>query len=103
MKPTLFDAKHLLEKLTLVFPFGLELPTSVTIASVQTSVITKRGTDAAPASVLLGLPSIQPNGEVLQRVQGGVAGAAYLFVVAATLSNGNVLVRAGELPVIDFI
>lgn len=103
MKPTLFDAKHVLEKVTLVFPFARELTTGVTVVSVLITATTKRGTDPAPANVLLGVPSIQPGGEVLQRVQGGVAGAAYLLLAAATLSNGNVLVRAGELPVIDFI
>jgi hypothetical protein len=41
-------------------------------------------------------------GEVLQRVEGGVAGATYLVMAVATLSNGLVLVRAGELPVIGF-
>ncbi len=102
MKPTVFMAKHVLEKLTLAFPFAMELPPSVTIASVQITATTKRGTDAVPANTLLGMPSIQTTGDVYQRVQGGVAGASYLLLCVATLSNGNVLVRAGELPVIDF-
>lgn len=103
MKPTLMLAKHVLEKLTLAFPFGMELPPTVTIVSVQITAVTKRGIDPAPASVLLGVASIASTGDVFQRVQGGVAGCAYLLVCAATLSNGNVLVRAGELPVFEFV
>lgn len=104
MKATVVEAKHVAEKVPLRFPFANEIPAGVVIASVQRSLRVKRGSDANPGAVLWGEAAIATDvGEVSQRVQGGVAGAVYLVVMTATLSNGLVLVRAIELPVIDFV
>lgn len=103
MNPTLLEPKHVQERVLLRFPFALEIPQGATIASVQMSCTTRSGTDAAAAAMLAGAATISATtGEVLQRVEAGVAGATYLVMAVATLSNGLVLVRAGELPVISF-
>ena len=103
MRATLLDAKHVREVVLLRFPFASEMPAGASLASVQAVISLKGGTDASPAAVLLGLPQIvSASHEVLQRVQGGLGGAKYGILMAATLSDGQVLVRAVELPVVDF-
>ena len=102
MTPTAFDAKHLLEVVPLRFPFSLEIGAGASIVSAAITCTTKRGSDASPSATLLGSPTVIA-GDVLQLVRAGVAGCTYLYVCAATLSNGQVLVRAGLLPVIDFV
>lgn len=103
MSPTVLEPKHVQERVLLRFPFALEMPQGVTIVSVQMSCTTRSGTDPAAATMLSGAATIAAaTGEVLQRVEGGVAGATYLVMAVATLSNGLVLVCAGELPVISF-
>ncbi len=103
MRPTLLDAKHVRERVILRFPFASEVPPGITIASVIPVVSMKAGVDPNPAAVLLGAPQIVATTlDVLQRVQGGLASAKYGILMEATLSDGTVLVRAVELPVIDF-
>lgn len=89
--------KDPLEKLWVQFDFSDELGTA-DIASAVVTASLRRGTDAAPSAVIFG-PVILQGGAVLQIVQGGLVGATYGLVCAATLTNGLVLVRAGLLPV----
>jgi hypothetical protein len=89
--------KDPLEKLWVAFDFSEELGTAV-ISSAVVAASLRVGTDATPGAVLSGTPVVQ-GGAVLQVVQGGVAGATYGLVCTATLSDGSVLVRAGQLPV----
>ena len=104
MKATLLEAKHVREVTILRFPFASEVPVGMTIQTVQPVISVKGGADPAAAAVLLGLPQVQSaSHEVLQRVQGGVGGVKYGILMAATLSDGvTILVRAVELPVVDF-
>lgn len=103
MTPTIVDAKHVAERVPLRFAFALEMDVGVTIASVTRTCTLKKGIDTSPAAVLSGAATVNAGtGEVLQLVQGGVGGARYVVVCVATLSNGLVLVRGIELPVIDF-
>lgn len=103
MKPTLLQSIHVLERVALRFPFALEIPAGVTIASVTRSCTLKRGTDATPDVVLSGAAIVSTaTSEVFQWVQGHLPNVSYIVMVVAILSNGGVLVRAAELPVISF-
>jgi hypothetical protein len=85
------------------FPFASEIPVGITIATVEPFISVKRGVDAAPGAVLVGSPQSNAAFEVLQRVQAGLGGVTYGILMQATLSDGStVLVRAVELPVVDF-
>lgn len=103
MTPTLIKPIHVLERVPLRFPFAQEVPVGVTISSVALSCVVKRGVDATPAVVLSGAATISAaTSEVFQWVQGHLPNVSYIVMAVATLSNGGVLVRAGELPVISF-
>ncbi len=104
MRATLLDAKHAREVVVLRFPFASEMPAGLSIASVQRVVSVKRGADANAAAICLGSAQIEAaTHEVLQRVQAGLGSVTYGLLIAATLSDATtVLVRAVELPVVDF-
>lgn len=103
MKPTILQSIHVLERVPLRFPFALEVPVGVTISSVTMSCTLKRGIDATPAVVLSGAAIISTaTSEVFQWAQGHLPNVSYIVMAVATLSNGGVLVRAAELPVISF-
>lgn len=103
MTPTVVDAKHVLERVPLRFPFSAEMDAGVTVTLASTTCTLKRGTDPSPGAVLSGSAIVNAaTGEVVQMAQGGVAQARYVVLCVATLSNGQLLVRAVELPVISF-
>lgn len=103
MTPTVVDAKHVLERVPLVFGFALEIPAGTTLSSATRTCTLKKGVDATPQALLSGNAIVDAvAGEVVQFVQGGVATCRYVIVATATLSNGEILVRGIELPVIDF-
>lgn len=70
------------------FAFAREL-NGATISTVDAvTPSTFKGVDASPAAVALGAPVVSGT-DVLQRMQGGVSGAAYKWRVRVTDSNGN--------------
>ena len=94
-----FGPKRTGEAVTLVFDFADQLPAGVTIASAEaTTVITQRGTDAAPEALIVGAPAVS-GAEVLQRVTGGAIGADYLVTARAILSDGQSREMPAVLPV----
>lgn len=97
-KPTPLDPKHVTEVDDIPFEFALALGETILSQTVTCTVF--RGTDASPASLLNGLPSVAAN-LVVQRVQGGVADTVYLLLCRVTTSAGRVLVVAAYLPVVD--
>lgn len=103
MKPTLFDAIDVAEKVNLVLPFDGEMEVGETIVSTQVICTIKTGIDAAPQNTLLGSAVVMAaTFEVIQRIQGQVAPVTYKYKCIATLSSGRVLVRVAELPVFYF-
>jgi hypothetical protein len=102
VKPVICDAKHVLERVPVRFPFANEVPDGVTIDSVVVTAVLKRGTDATPENLLDGLPVVTATHEVYQWVHAGVANAHYLLQALATCSDGRVLMRSLVLPVITF-
>lgn len=72
----------------LKFPFAREL-NGATITTVEALTVTLyKGADTSPADVKLGDPVVSGT-DVLQRVQGGMDGAAYKFRVKVLDSAGN--------------
>lgn len=72
----------------LKFPFAREL-NGATIATVEGVTVTLyKGADPSPADVKLG-GAVVSGTDVLQRVQGGLDGAAYKFRVKVLDSAGN--------------
>lgn len=96
--PTPIEAKHVTEVDDLPFTFAL-LGTEV-IQSATMSCTVHRGSDSTPAALLSGLPVIS-GAQVVQRVQGGVAGTVYTLCCQITTSSGRQLVAAAHLPVVD--
>lgn len=103
MKATLMDAMDVNERINLRFPFSAEVETGETISSVQILCTVESGTDATPALLLVGSPTIvTATSDVLQTVQGRVAAVTYKIKCIATLSSGRKLARVGRLPVVDY-
>lgn len=87
------------EKLVATFDYTEDLDAGETIATAVTACTLLSGTDADPAAVLYGTPTIAA-GTVLQPITGGVDGATYTLRCQATLDpTGRVLVLAATLPV----
>ncbi len=96
---TVWPHKDPAEELVATFDFVAELESGETILAAVTSCTLIAGTDASPAAVLDGLPTIDA-GTVLQRFSGGVHGASYTLRCQVTLDpSGRVLVLAATLPV----
>lgn len=96
---TLWPAKDPAEKLVATFDYSEDLDAGETIASATLTCTLLSGTDADPAAMLYGTPTIA-GGTVLQPITGGVDGAAYTLRCQATLDpTGRVLVLAATLPV----
>lgn len=75
----------------LIFEFWRDVEKGRTIVSVDITITTSLGTDAAPAAVLLGTPQIdQTKLEVHQLVRGGISGCEYLVRAVATDSSALV-------------
>lgn len=87
------------EKVWATFDYGAALEGGETIQSAVISVTLVQGSDADPQAVLDGPAMLLAGGRVMQRIQGGVAGAAYRVRCAATTSTGRILVVAGVVPV----
>lgn len=84
------------EEKVLRFRFVDELPSGNTLQSAAVTVDLKFGTDATPASLLVGAASIDGS-DVLQRVRGRAAGAGYHLRCQATDDNGQKHVIACDL------
>ena len=84
------------------FGFGGALRDGETVGAVAIQCTVIRGTDATPAAVLVGGPTVL-GAAVLQRVQGRVWPVVYHLRVKATLvPSGRVVVVAADLPVERF-
>jgi len=97
MKTERWPEKTPLEKVWASFDFRAGLDVGETISSVAVSVTLKGGVDASPDAILSTQTVI--GGRVMQRIQGGVDGAAYLVRCLATTSTTRVLQLAGIVPV----
>ncbi len=97
-----FDTKDETESVTLTFDFTNALPAGASLSGAPTvSIATLAGTDATPANVLNGAPSIDATGtKVLQPVKGGINGVLYQFVAncATTIATLSPSIIA-NLPV----
>lgn len=99
MKVALWPPKDPIEKIWVTFSYGPGLEAGETVVSVELEVTLKEGVDATPAAILDGAAQLLSGGRVVQRVQAGVAGAAYQVRCAAATSSGRVLLLAGVVPV----
>lgn len=90
---TRFDSKDPGEQVTLGFDFTkLGTPANPTV-----EISVRKGTDAAPSAVLLGLPAVIGTW-VYQRVQGGVDEVDYAVRCLADIGQDRMLIDA-ILPV----
>ena len=103
MTPTLVAAKHVAERVPLLFPFTSEMDPSVIIESATRTCRAKHGSDPAPENMLSGALIVDAvKGLAVQYIAAGLAQCRYVIVCTATLSDGQVLVRGIELPVVDY-
>lgn len=94
--PVTFSQKDPAEIITVTFDFS-DLVAAVTSATVTASW--KRGTaDASPSSLLSGGTSTS-GAKVLQKIQGGNAGADYVLRCQVDTADGQRFVMAALLPV----
>jgi len=96
---TVVGPKDPVETVTLTFPFAKEAAVGATCLSATVEVEVLEGYDADPEATLFMAPDFSGFPVVLQSVQGGVAGVAYLYRCIARLSSGQVLVRKAVLTV----
>lgn len=80
-----------------VFPFATELEAAETVSAATVTCALASGEDASPALVLVGADQVVGT-DVLQRVQGRVAGASYKLVARATGSTGLKHIMSALLP-----
>lgn len=97
MKTEMWPQKTPKEKIWATFDFRRALASGETIVSVEMTVTLKGGSDDSPESILSTRTIL--GGRVMQRVQGGAVGAAYLLVCLATTSDDRDLELAGIIPV----
>lgn len=97
MKTERWPAKQTEEKIWALFDFRPGLNAGETINSVEMLVTLKGGVDASPDAILSTQTVL--GGRVLQRLQGGVDGAAYLVRCLVSTSDTRVLKLAGVIPV----
>ncbi|MDA8350503.1 MAG: hypothetical protein M0038_17180, partial [Pseudomonadota bacterium] len=98
----LFPTKAPSELIPLTFDFTQDLPTGVTLTGTPAiTVITVRGTDAAPANVLNGAAGFNTaKTQVIQPVKGGQNGATYRITCNCPTTQANLApTLVGELPV----
>lgn len=96
-----FDNQDQAERRRIGFDFSAELVNypDVTIESATMSATVVSGTDPNPSSILTG--SVQVDGaQIFQMREGGVTGVTYKIRCEATLSDGQVLVRTGNLKLV---
>ena len=87
------------EALVAEFSFANEIVEGETITGTLITCSVLSGTDASPALVLNGAPTVVGS-SVLQPFHGGINGVTYLLRCVATLSSGRILVRSASLPVL---
>lgn len=98
MRPA-WPAKDPAEALVAAFDYADDLDAGETIGSASVTCALLSGSDASPAAVLNGSPTVS-GGTVLQPFHGGVDGAVYVLRCTATLSpTSRILVLAASLPV----
>lgn len=87
------------EKVWATFDYSEALEGGETIQSAAIAVTLVQGSDATPQAILDGAVVLFAGGRVMQRIQGGAAGAAYRVRCSATTSAGRILVVSGVVPV----
>lgn len=92
--------KDIAESKIVEFPFGSEMGSGEAIASATVTITVVTGTDAAPGTMLIGLP-VTAGTSVLQRVAGGVVGVTYHIKATVTSTTGSVHAVAANLPVVS--
>lgn len=96
---TIWPAKDPAERLVATFDYREALDTGETIVDAAVTCTLLSGTDANPAAVLYGTPTIT-DGTVMQFFSGGVDGAVYTLRCVATLApTSRILALAATLPV----
>lgn len=96
-----FDPKHPGERVTLAFDFTNQLPAGVTVQSADSVTISvDRGADADPEALLVGAPGLA-GADLLQMVEGGLAGTDYRVTAWVTLSDTQQRALPAILPVRD--
>jgi hypothetical protein len=87
---------------SLVITWDFSTISGVTAVSAPVPAVSVlKGSDANPATMLSGSPSIQ-GAKVLQRIVGGISGCVYEMRCQADAQDGNRYVISEELPVQTF-
>lgn len=92
-----FAPKAPQELIVLGFSFA-DVADGRAVSAPVVSITTERGTDNAPADLLVGAPQVFGS-TVVQMVRGGLARTDYRVSAQADTSNGTRHVRVGTLPV----
>jgi hypothetical protein len=95
---TRLPPKDSAESVMIEIDFSTEMAAGETISSALLSMRLVAGTDPNPGAMLAGAAAIVGR-SVYQRASGGIDGNDYRLRCVAHISSGNILVRAGELPV----
>jgi hypothetical protein len=94
-----WPVKHPVERVTAEFDFGPSMPAGDTLASVQMSVTTLQGVDAAPGALVYGAAQLK-GARAYQALTGGLDGCSYRVECRGTTANNNLLLLARVLPVV---